>query len=139
MSRMPPPAATRRQLLRSVVLAAALALGACAGREASDTIAKLTPEEIIRLSDEDICRGRFYNARNETLAAAAEARGLGDCAPNHFRCVRDGHAYESLGYFECRRRLGAPTRLSVTGQTYQPIPAPHERRCFDVFDRIVCF
>ena len=84
---------------RVMVAVVGLSLAGC-GLATSYQIANMTPDELTKLSDADVCRPATGN--NPALTAERQKRELGDCNPDHIYCHSLGLKPGTDLYVQCR-------------------------------------
>ena len=118
----------------------ALGLAGC-GLATSYEISQMTPDELTKVSDADLCRP---GGTSPAVTAERQKRDLGDCDRDHLYCHSLGLKAGTDGYVQCRLKAreiaaqegatqqaasSAMLRASAT-LLAQPPPVPrHQCRC----------
>ena len=116
------------------MLICGLLLASCSAgtaAEGSGRYAGVLPADLTQWSDAELCRAMKVAPTREVMAESAR-RELGDCAPEHRRCLVNGYAAGSDAYRACRQYLaqlealdaGTPPPASVAGLPLLPSTGP---------------
>jgi hypothetical protein len=99
-----------------------LTIAGC-GLATSYQIANMTPDELAKLSDDDICRP--WTGSNPAVAAERKRRDLGDCDPEHLYCKNMGYQKGTELYLRCRQ-LAAQQQAAAQAQRQHAISQASE-------------
>lgn len=110
-------AAVVRTLAKLAAITVALALTGC-GLVRSREISHMDSTQITQVSARDLCNPNVSGSVAEQERAR---RGLGDCSPAHFQCVKTGFQPGTDSYLRCRN-LAAQQDIANRSMYLQMIP-----------------
>jgi hypothetical protein len=98
------------------IIVAASALVGC-GLAAGYQIGHMTPDELTKLSDADLCHP--YTGNNPAITAERQKRDLADCGGDHIYCHSLGLKTGTDAYVQCRLKAREMAADAASAQQQQ--------------------